>query len=180
MEMMRRASPRGVQTSTTSTKVPRGDDAVLAIGTALILDGDGAALEHHSRVGEIQSPVLQGIGSLGWIESDVRRINVSRNSVGRQFVMQKSSPFQRASACGASDSLWFCAGFRQFARHPVVAFDLLVAVKSDVVTSLFRGRRGAIAVDDGHIEQSGLMESRDHVRENDIEQPSACHRRKAP
>src|ERR1700712_3335179 len=53
--------------------------------------------------------------------------------------------------------------------HDLVAFDLLVSVESDIVASLFRGCRGAITVDDGHVEQPGLMESRDHGRENDIE-----------
>ena len=77
---MRRASPRGVQTSTTQRpfRCPAVDEAVLAIGVALVLDCDGAAGEHRSRVGEIQATVLQGFGSLAGIEADVHRINVSR------------------------------------------------------------------------------------------------------
>ena len=53
--------------------------------------------------------------------------------------------------------------------HDLVAFDLLVSVEADIVASLFRGRRRAIAMDNAHVEKARLMELQCHGRENDIE-----------
>ena len=51
----------------------------------------------------------------------------------------------------------------------LIAFDLLVSVKANVVAALFRSRRGAIAVDDGHGEKAAVMKLENHDREYDIE-----------
>ena len=65
-------------------------------------------------------------------------------------------------------------------RHDLIAFDFLVSATADVVTAFFRGRRRAIAVDDGHVEPVGLMEPHYHGGENNIETAASLHRRKAP
>ena len=57
-DAMRLAARRPDQHHAASIQVPRGDEAVLAIGVALVLDRDGAAGEHRSRVGEIQATVV--------------------------------------------------------------------------------------------------------------------------
>ena len=62
----------------------------------------------------------------------------------------------------------------------LIAFDLLVSVEADIVASLFRGRRRAIAMDNAHVEKARLMELQYHGRKMISKQPSACHRRKAP
>jgi hypothetical protein len=53
--------------------------------------------------------------------------------------------------------------------HDLLAFDLLVSVEADIVASLFRGRRRAIAMDNAHVKKARLMELKYHGRENDIE-----------
>ena len=44
----------------------------------------------------------------------------------------------------------------------------LVCVEADVVATLFRRRRGAIAVDDSQVEKVGLVKPQYHGDENDI------------
>jgi hypothetical protein len=60
----------------------------------------------------------------------------------------------------------------QFCTSPegddLIAFDLLVSVEADVVAALFRRRRRAIAMDDGHIEKAGLTKLQHHDCENDV------------
>ena len=50
----------------------------------------------------------------------------------------------------------------------LIAFDLLVSVEADVVAALFRRRRRAIAMDDGHIEKAGLTKFQHHDCGNGI------------
>jgi hypothetical protein len=51
----------------------------------------------------------------------------------------------------------------------LITLDLLVCVEADVVAALFRGRRGAIAVDDSQVEKVGLVKPQYHGDKNDIE-----------
>ena len=53
--------------------------------------------------------------------------------------------------------------------HNLIAFDPLVSVETDVVAGLFRSRRRAIAVDDGHVEKAALVEPQHHNCKNDVE-----------
>lgn len=54
-----------------------GDETVLAIVAAEILDRDGPAGEHQPGIGEVQPPMAQRLGSLLRVEADVRSISVS-------------------------------------------------------------------------------------------------------
>jgi hypothetical protein len=61
MDMMRRASPRGVQDQhhTPPGKVSGGDEAVLAVVAARVLNGDGAAGEHQPGISEVQPSMVR-------------------------------------------------------------------------------------------------------------------------
>ena len=70
-------------------KVSGGDEAILAIIPAAVLNGDRPAREHMSGVGEIQPAPLQRGSALGRIEPDIHLFNVSHKIAASSQTAQR-------------------------------------------------------------------------------------------
>jgi hypothetical protein len=56
---------------TPPVQIPGRDETVLVIVEPEILNGRAPALKHLTRIGKVEAPILQGLGSLRRIEADV-------------------------------------------------------------------------------------------------------------
>src|ERR1700682_3929197 len=128
----------------------------------------GIDIRHHAAA-EDRLPVPPAIVTA--VQADNRSLKVKASGTGHpHHVWQRLTKEWRFIVITGS-----CDKRRDDIAIPVtkgddlIALDLLVSVEADVVAAFLRRRGRAIAVDDGHIEEVGLMEPQYHDRENDIE-----------
>jgi len=123
---------------------------------------------HHAAV-EDRLPVLPAI--VNAVQADDRPLKVKTYRAGYlHHIWQRLAQEWRFTVVPRSRDKWRDDIAIAVAEgHDLIAFDLLVPVETDVVATLFRGRRRAIAVDDGHVEKAALVEPQHHHCENDIE-----------
>ena len=129
--------------------------------------GIGIDIGHHAAV-EDRLPILSAI--VYAVQADNRSLKVKTNKTGyphharqgraqeRQFIVVARSRDKRRDDIAISVA----------EGDDLIALDLLVSVEADVVAALFRSRRGAIAVDDSHVEKASLVKPQYHGHENDI------------
>jgi hypothetical protein len=80
------------QRLTPAGKVSGGDETVLPVVAARVLDRDGPTRKHRSSISEVEPPSQQGLSALCRVEADIQRFAASRKLiVSKSMIMLAES-----------------------------------------------------------------------------------------
>src|ERR1700760_541631 len=130
--------------------------------------GIGIDVGHHAAV-EDRLPVLPAIVTTVQADDRSTKVKADRTRYSHHVWQGCTQKWRLTVVPGSGDKWRDDVAVAVAEGHDLIAFDLLVAVETDVVATLLRRCRGAVAVDDGHVEKVALMKPQHYDRENDIE-----------